>query len=302
MARFRKGLSDKFIARLNKEYDQGGWWKRIVSDRDLYLGIRDKSLNLYYKGNSVLRLRLAGEALKAEVHYKYLLHPEAKPTYIEFTDGRRTGTLGDELFLGELDPAFLKRASTWYALEEKQEVHEILRSNQNIVDVEIALAGTLEGSERQSAKRIDFAALQQRDNGLQLVFFEAKDFANLDLRARGAATPRVVQQIKRYEGLLRDHQTDIEKAYRVVCENLCDLDGVRKEVKSLAGRVVSGTPFSVNLFPRLVIFGFDDDQKNGKVWRDHRAKLEDSTRGLGADRVLLRGTAKDFWGGGGGGN
>jgi hypothetical protein len=294
MTKFRKGLSEKFVAALNTEYDQGNWWRSIMSDRDLYLGIRDDSLNVYYKGNSLLRLRLAGEVLQAEVHYKYLLHPEAKPTYIEFTGGRRAGRLGDDLFLNALDPAFLKLASTWYAREEKQAVHEILRSNPNIVDVEIALAGGREGSDRQSAKRIDFAAIQPRDNGLQLVFFEAKHFANLELRASGEAIPSVIRQIRGYEKLLSDHQADIEKTYRIVCENLCKLHGVREEVKALAERVVSGTPFSVNLLPRLVIFGFDDDQKNGKVWSVHRAKLEDGTNGLGAGRVLLRGSAKGF--------
>src|SRR3954462_8805223 len=43
--------------------------------------------------------------------------------------------------------------------------------------------------------------------------------------------------------------------------------------------------------PRLVLFGFDDDQKKGAVWTKHLDKLVGE---LGSDRVLVRGNATGF--------
>ncbi len=42
--------------------------------------------------------------------------------------------------------------------------------------------------------------------------------------------------------------------------------------------------------PRLIVFGFDEDQKNGKNWKPHREKLRDAI----GNRLLLRGSSKEF--------
>jgi hypothetical protein len=47
----------------------------------------------------------------------------------------------------------------------------------------------------------------------------------------------------------------------------------------------------VSTRPRLVIFGFDEDQERGLVWKVHREKLRNA---LGEDRVLLRGNPAGF--------
>ena len=39
------------------------------------------------------------------------------------------------------------------------------------------------------------------------------------------------------------------------------------------------------------MFGFDQDQKKGTVWKRHRAKLLEI---LGTERVLLKGNSKEF--------
>lgn len=49
-------------------------------------------------------------------------------------------------------------------------------------------------------------------------------------------------------------------------------------------------PLTVNRDVRLVVFGFDSDQRNGPAWTPHRKKLE----GLLPGRLLLKGDAEDF--------
>ena len=43
--------------------------------------------------------------------------------------------------------------------------------------------------------------------------------------------------------------------------------------------------------PRLNVFGFDGDQKNGSYWKPHLQKLRDE---IGDKRVLLKGDSKEF--------
>jgi hypothetical protein len=72
MFHFKRGISQPFVDRLNDEYDAEGWWKAIADDRELFIAIRDGYINVYWKGNSLLKLWQAGNDLVGEIHYKYL--------------------------------------------------------------------------------------------------------------------------------------------------------------------------------------------------------------------------------------
>ncbi len=54
---FRHGLNEPFIDTLNREYEKSGWWKRIVDDEHLFIGIRNHCLNVYFNGGSILELK-----------------------------------------------------------------------------------------------------------------------------------------------------------------------------------------------------------------------------------------------------
>jgi hypothetical protein len=60
MSMFNRGIDKRFIDRLNAEYERG-WWRSIVCDLELFVAIRENYLNVYWNGNSLLRLRLDGE-------------------------------------------------------------------------------------------------------------------------------------------------------------------------------------------------------------------------------------------------
>lgn len=304
MANFRRGLKPEFIDLLNKAYDNGGWWRDILNDNDLHIGIRDNYLNVYYQGNSLFLLTGSG-GLSGHTHYKYLLDPTKKLKPIISANGT-IETLKD-VFIDHLDKKnldLMKRASTVYAGEEKKGIQWILKNNPNIIDMEIALTQEAENQEgeemadleetgRPTAPHVDFAALQQFPEGIKLVFFEAKLFSNKELRAKGKQDPPVIGQIEEYKNLIEKHMADIEKSYRRICQNLYELHGILGRKKKIVQSVLQGgVSFTISSLPKLVIFGFDKDQKMGQVWREnHLIKLEEN---LGTDRVLLKGDPKKF--------
>ena len=231
---FNRGLDAGFVEALNQTYEKQTWWKSMMDDPDLHLGIRNNYLNMYYAGNSLINLLYNpnSEQLIGKTHYKFLLDPY-KYLYIQTSNGK---TYFDDdglktLFIKQLSELKqIKRASLYYAGDEKKGIQKILMCNHNIIDLEIAL--TDKGSngkteelldverKRSTAPRIDFAALHKRENGWELVFFEAKLFSNPELRASGDNEPKIVQQIKGYNKLIEDQLPNIKESYIRVCKNL----------------------------------------------------------------------------------
>ena len=287
MLEFKRGLDKEFVDALNALNKEGQWWNHIVHDKELHLGIRDNYLDVYYLGNRLLNIRLSKESKKlyAITHYKYLIHPKKKiapPTFS--ADGMLSNFMFSELFINNLNDNdaldLIKRASKVHAGREKMGIQQILNSNYNIIDVEIALSkekgvekeGEFEAVEAPgknfSAPRIDFVALQPNGDKLDLIFFEAKLFSNAEIRAEGDAQSKVIGQINNYKGLIERFKENIVDSYRRVCDNLLNLNGVldgelpyTKKKKSLMQQVADGCPIEVSSDVRLVIFGFDDPQK-----------------------------------------
>ena len=293
MRTFKRGLNEAFVNYLNEEYERAGWWRRVLHDRNLFIGIRDNYLNVYYQGNSILLLTLDRGHLVGKTHYKFLRRENMRSPYIRSLNGQAQVSQSSlpRLFIQDLSNLrSLKAACRPYAGVEKGGVHDIIKSNWNVVDVEIALTGQKDDELKPTALRVDFAALQEKTESIELVFFEAKHFSNPELRANGSGTPRVVGQVQRYQKLVERYREQIESSYRRICQNLVALKGLR--APKIVREVAEGKkPLRISNQPRLVIFGFDEDQKNGKVWTHHRNKLCDM---IGRNRVLLRGNAKGF--------
>lgn len=292
MGIFKRGLSTAFVERLNEEYRNGSWWQRIADDPQLFIAIRDEYLNVYWKGNSLLRLRMEEGALIGESHYKYLLRPDCANPYIPIVGGRPTmGNPADFFFNDISEITALKRAADVYAGEEKTGVHKIVMSNLNIIDVEIAFSTANEKSGARVAQRIDFAALKKEASAWTLALYEAKAFSNPELRSSGDGVP-VLKQIEGYKQFLRAAKPEMTDSYRRVCGNFLALHGVNKRLGNLKHglkEIADGLcDFRVSEDVRLVVFGYDGDQSSGSVWAAHRKKLLDA---LG-DNLLLRGDAK----------
>jgi hypothetical protein len=291
---FKKGISDVFVQALKR------WnhWEEIRKDRDLFVAIRDEYINIYFRGCSLFKISYNGE-LSLETHYKYLVRPNLKNPYVSWVgDTPPVGDLGERILTNTFDIGALKKSSRSYAEPEKAGLHQILRYNNNVVDLEVVLShksedeataddGTEKG--RRAADRIDFAVIQKKDGMPFVVFFEAKRFANPELRSRKPEPP-VVGQIRKYESFIEKHRSEMEASYRRVCESLIELASPGRYDACV--KEVAGGPERLTVDPhvRLVVFDFDDDQRTGNVWKGHREKLLRYFN----DRLLLKGTAREF--------
>lgn len=285
MKTFRRGLSDPCIEQLNAHYRSRGWLAAAFDDEELFVALRDEYLNVYYQGQSLARVTFQGGALVAETHYKYLLRDDVKPEYVRLSGG--VFALPTAPVLHSLaDWGALKRAARAWVGEEKRGVERILRANPNVLDVEVAV------SDDSHADRIDLLALRDEGAGPELVFIEAKTFANPELRAAPGRAVPVLEQIGRYATLLVKYEADLRRSYLRVSENLLALDGAALARRLPAARtaLAAGSALRVSSEPRLAVYGFDEDQKAGAVWAGHRARLEQV---LGK-RLLLRGAADGF--------
>ena len=54
--------------------------------------------------------------------------------------------------------------------------------------------------------------------------------------------------------------------------------------------IAEGASIKVDIKPRLVVFGFDEDQKKGSIWSPHKEKLVKSLDG----KYLDKGDPKNF--------
>ena len=299
-APFTRGLCQDFVDQLNEMYESCSWWSDFVKDEDLFFGIRDNSVNVYYRGNSLLKLKWQNGNIIGETHYKYLLKPRKKSKYIKIETVNGKACLSDTkcLFVDDLtNVEDIKKAAEPYAGPEKEGVHDIILANPNILDVEIAFGIPGTDEEDRSVPRVDFSALQPTDQNIKnikIVFFEAKHFTNKELRASNKKVPKVVDQIEKYARLLQKHDKEIIESYRQVCRNLRDLQGLDEKWKCterhamIKGIADGSKEPSVCKDPRLVVFGFDTDQRDGKC-----KELEDKLEKCGVS-VLLRGNSKGF--------
>src|SRR5665213_2524679 len=194
---FKRGLSDNFMAALAELAQKPGWWQDVLADASLIIGIRDECFDVYWNGQSLFNADFQGGRVNVNTHVKYLLDPDRSDRVALDENGTfhevltpmlaryASGTLGK-----------LKKAADLFSGMEKQGVHAIARANENIIDVEIRLDAKDLDTKRDQP-RIDIAMFEQQFDGIELVFWEAKLFANKELRATGVSP--VVGQIEEYK-------------------------------------------------------------------------------------------------------
>jgi hypothetical protein len=289
---FRRGLSDNFMAALAELAKKPGWWQDVLADASLIIGIRDECFDVYWNGQSLFNADFQGGRVNVNTHVKYLLDPDRSDRVALHENGTFHEVLTPMLARyasGTLSK--LKKAADLFSGIEKQGVHAIAQANENIIDVEIRLDAKDLDMERDQP-RIDIAAFEQRPDGVELVFWEAKLFANKELRA--SKTAPVVRQIKEYKQVVQVRQTEVLSSYCRVARNLVAVaemsGGVRKvgpTIRTVADgeKLRMSSPANVG----LVIFGFDSDQRAvGGIGHKHFEKLKDE---LGAKSVRACGVA-----------
>lgn len=293
MKQFRRGIRNPaMLDALARLSEREGWWRDVIRDPSLVIGVRDEYLNVYWQGQSLFRVAMKGGRLTATTHPKYLLNPDLSGQVAIDVETNAFAAPRIDAIAQAYEPGVtlgrLKRAAALHSGEEKRGVHDIAMANPNVVDVEIAFSGDVTGG---VVPRIDIAALEPTDDGARLVFWEAKTFYNAELRSSGEKN--VVRQIELYRSILAAFRADVIDSYQIIAGNLAALASTSCGARQLdptvrrvaeGGELALGDPAEVN----LIVYGFDAAQRD-KVWRPFESEL---TPRLAPGRVVARGSSR----------
>ncbi len=296
MTVFKRGLSPQFIGALGVLAKTDCWWKDVLADPTLLIGIRDEALDVYWHGQALFCATYSG-SVRVNTHVKYLLDPDRSDRVPLKEDGSMA--VAEPMIKCYKDQETLekmKRAAGLFAGDEKRGVHAIALANKDVIDVEIQLDARALLLKRKEP-RIDIAALEKTENGIELVFWEAKIFANKELRAKGDSKPDVVKQIEEYRKVLDHHRQSVISSYIRVAENLVAIVAMNNQARSVGAAiqaVAGGITPTLGAPPRvgLVVFGFDADEKaDESIGAKHFEKLKAE---VGPKLVRTRGDAKGW--------
>lgn len=295
MSQFRRGIrKEGMIEALAELARKDGWWRDVLQDKNLIIGVRDDYLNVYWCGQSIFKVEMKHGQISATTHPKYLLDPDLTGQVALDNDSGAFALDGVEALTRIYRPgetlAKLKRAARLFAGEEKEGVQAIVGKNANVVDVEIAFPAA-PGS--RNVPRIDIATFSEVDGAVQLIFWEAKVLGNPELRTTGERN--VVTQIGNYRSIAAEQAPHVIESYGVIARNLvalAEMSGGVREAASEVGKVAAGAPLTLANSPdvRLIVYGFDKAQRDA-VWKPLIAPLEEK---IGAGRVIGRGDPDDI--------
>lgn len=241
--RLEKIIEEKLIAsRL--------WLNEIEQDcknQNVFLAIRDNRVDLYHNGGKLFSFDISG----FKTHLKYAS---------VITESEKDYLTESELSAYKLASNFeknyqrIKENCSNYSGIEASGVSDLYHrhsylSNSNILvlDIEISFESL---NERNNQDRIDILLYNKGSKTLQ--FVEAKHFTNKEIWSR--TTPKVISQIKRYEMQIAKRKAKMLSEYT-------------EYVKIVNGIFDISLPEPKNIEDKvtLLIFGFDNDQKNGRL-------------------------------------
>ncbi len=303
MSEFKRGLNDELIKLLAKESEKNGWWRDVLADSKLLIGIRDEYLQVYWHGQSLFTAKAVNGQLKVTTHEKYLLDPKLE-SQVELSDGHfKVAHLVEKGFTkkygGTATLQNMKTVADYFSGIEKPGCHEIATRNDTFLDCEIAFPGftsSEDGIENEKG-RVDIACVESSGDDVRLVFWEVKHYSNKELRSdlRNNKLAPVCGQIKKYRNYISQHRKLVLDSYTRVAHNLVALQAMRAkhELSPLIIDVGTGKRCLVlDEDPKigLMIFGFDEAQPDHARWTKHLVRLRDN---ISPSPVVAVGNAKD---------
>lgn len=312
------GVSNEFLAHLadlarDERDETGAWWRDVLSRNDLFLAVRHKSLNVYCQGASLFRVdedETEGHRARPWTHVKYLVRQQQ--ALVELRNGKfnferrdKTGKpklleIGWTHYASKDTLPDMVHAASDLAGVEKAGLHHLIIRSPHVIDVEVSLERLDEAARDDESKsgrkfdRLDVVTLEQQDDGIAVVFHEAKHFTNPELREKEKGKLKVVNQLERYQRALTHYDPELQKRYKATCQALVALDGMRRRVLANLGQpdkraerdqliwdVAKGRELKIDHVPRLIIFGYDGDKK-----REH-GPLEEALKELRNDNSEL---------------
>jgi len=239
----KKSINDKLVKNnlwLNK-------LKKDCRNQSVFFTIRNNQIDFYHKGGRLFCFDNSG--FKTHLKYASVITPKRKD-YLTETE-LSTYKLASNF---EANYSRIKENCKKYSGIEALGVSNIYHknsylSNNNVVvlDIEISFESL---NKENKQDRIDILFFNKSTRTLQ--FVEAKHFSNNEIWSKN--TPKVINQINRYESQIEKRKIEILSEYKEYVKNINKTFG-----KSLL------EPIDIDEKVTLLIFGFDNDQKKGRL-------------------------------------
>jgi len=225
-------------------------WKNKLSadclNGNVFLAIRDNYISFYYKGGGLFEFRSKG--FSTDVKYAAVID---KPLEGQIDEKSLPNAKLVDNFLDVYD-RIKENCKDYSAKSEAQGVSCIYhnypyisdKSNVVVLDIEITAPG-------DSDKRIDILLFNKELEKLR--FIEAKMFSNDEIRSK--TKPQVIEQLERYEEMIaRRKENEFLPAYQEYTDTLNKIFNLKLP-----------KPLKIDDKVGLLIFGFDEDQKKGRL-------------------------------------
>lgn len=251
-----RSLSPKFIDALNVLYnDEKSWWRKIADDKDVFILIRNNELRVQANGGLLLQVNQDLQSnIICKIHEDFLSLRSEKNPYVVLEETTSCPIQRVEGLKGFVKHySKIKRRINIFTGKERQAVQYLANNVPEIIDIEIGFEGELKpNASKKSVPRIDMAAITEKGT---LVFFEAKLFGNSEIRSK--KTPRVVDQLQRYQQLLLKKGNEIITAYQDQLNIYAQLKG-----QFFKNRLRKISNLSIHPHARLIVTDFDASQRD----------------------------------------
>ena len=258
---FSRNLEESVITELKKKKEL---WSRLENDckkqkSDVFLAIRPKNeICFYHKGGRLFKFDKDKDkdyGFRTNVKFASVID-KTNENYL--TEAK----LGDYHLISDFSVNYdrIKENCKLYSGLEAEGVSIIYHKypylshpkNEIVVlDIEVSFEKiTKNGKENQD--RIDILLFNTKTGILK--FVEAKHYSNTEITSKSNKQPKVINQLKRYENQVATKKTEIIEEYKKYVDVINKIFG--KKLPS---------PIDVENKVTLLIFGFDSDQRDGKL-------------------------------------
>jgi hypothetical protein len=141
MVEFKRGIRvTDFLDALDRLYQtKNSFWNKMVNDKDLFIAIRDESLNVYFNGQSICRLEYSKGIIKGHTHKKYLGVNESG--YFASKNGNISNKKSSIANLDQLED-IKTNVRKHIGKEKLSSYKEVLGKDKQIIDVEVTFVVT----------------------------------------------------------------------------------------------------------------------------------------------------------------
>jgi len=226
------------------------WTQKIENDckdQIVFLAIRNNRIDLYHKGGRLFYFDING--FKTHLKYASVITANGRDYLTE-------SELSDYRLASDFESNYqrIKENCSNYSGIEALGVSDLYHkhsylsdSNVVVLDIEVSFESL---NKQKKQDRIDILLYNKDTQTLQ--FVEAKHYSNKGIWSN--TTPEVISQIERYESQIAERKAEILTEYSEYTRTLSRIFNISLlEPKDIEDKVT------------LLIFGFDNDQKNGRL-------------------------------------